>query len=132
MIWAARVPLEAGLTSESSYSGLRLRLNIACYVWLPRTCADFARDRDIFKETSCRGNFEMSCEPGRKSAYSSDLRYRIIWQRIAMKLSVRKVAHNYNLTSVDLTTLSSPEWFTQILYARNVQTQVQSTVRKGP
>ena len=76
------------------YSGLRLRLNIACCVWLPRTCADFARDRDIFKETSCRGNFEMSCEPGRKSAYSSDLRYRIIWQRIAMKLSVRKVAHN--------------------------------------
>ena len=33
----------------------------------------------------------MSCEPGRKSAYSSDL---MIWPRIAMELSVRKVAHN--------------------------------------
>ena len=33
-----------------------------------------------------------------------------------------------HITSVDLMTLSSPEWFTQILYARNVQTQAQSTV----
>ena len=53
-----------------------------CVLRVVTTCADFV----IFKETSCRGNFEMSCEPGRKSAYSSDLRYRMVWQRIAMKL----------------------------------------------
>ena len=40
----------------------------------------------------------MSCEPGRKSAYSSDLRYRMVWQRIAMELSVRKVAHNLSVS----------------------------------
>ena len=65
-------------TGRLHYSRLRLRLNIACCVWLPR--ALILRGIVIFKETSLR-------------------------------------------------TLSSPEWFTQILYARNVQTQAQSTVQ---
>ena len=40
----------------------------------------------------------MSCEPERKSAYSSDLKYRMVWQRIAMELSVRKVAHSLSVS----------------------------------
>jgi len=35
-----------------------------------------------------------SCETSRGSAYSEDLRWRIVWQREAMNLSVREVAGN--------------------------------------
>ena len=53
-----------------------------------------------------RGQFEfvntrtitMSAEPGRKSAYSADLRWRIVWQRIAMELSFRQIALNLNIS----------------------------------
>ena len=38
-----------------------------------------------------------SAEPGRKAAYSSDLRWRIIWQRFGMELCFRKVAENLNI-----------------------------------
>ena len=34
----------------------------------------------------------MSAEPGRTKAYSPDLRWRVVWQRIAMELSCRDVA----------------------------------------
>lgn len=34
----------------------------------------------------------MSAEPGRTKAYSSDLRWRVIWQKIAMELSYREIA----------------------------------------
>jgi len=40
----------------------------------------------------------MSAEPGRKAAYSSDLRWRIIWQRFGMQLCFRKVAENLNIS----------------------------------
>jgi len=39
-----------------------------------------------------------SAEPGQKAAYSSDLRWRIIWQRYGMELSFRKVAENLNIS----------------------------------
>ena len=33
----------------------------------------------------------MSAEPGRKTAYSNDLRWRIVYQRIAMNLPLVKI-----------------------------------------
>ncbi len=39
----------------------------------------------------------MSAEPARKKAYSPDLRWRIIYQRIAMEFSYDKIAHNLNV-----------------------------------
>ena len=38
-----------------------------------------------------------SAEPGRKAPYAADLRWRIIWQRIGMELSYRKIASNLNV-----------------------------------
>ena len=39
----------------------------------------------------------MSAEPGRKTAYSNDLRWRIVYQRIAMNLPFVKIAQNLNI-----------------------------------
>ena len=38
-----------------------------------------------------------SCESSRSSAYSSDLRWRIVWQRLAHSLPAKQVALNLNL-----------------------------------
>ena len=40
----------------------------------------------------------MSAEPGHKSAYSPDLRWRVVWQCIAMELSFRKIALSLNIS----------------------------------
>ena len=40
----------------------------------------------------------MSAEPGRKAAYSSDLRWRVVWQRIGMELPFREIANNRSLS----------------------------------
>ena len=39
----------------------------------------------------------MSAEPGRKTAYSNDLSWRIVYQRIAMNLPFVKIAQNLNI-----------------------------------
>ena len=39
----------------------------------------------------------MSAEPGRKSAYLADLRWRVVWQRIAKEFSFRKIPLNLNI-----------------------------------
>ena len=39
----------------------------------------------------------MSCEPGRTTAYSVDMRWRVVWQRIAMGLSFRAISHRLNI-----------------------------------
>ena len=39
----------------------------------------------------------MSAEPGRKTAYSNYLRWRIVYQRIAMNLPLVKIAQNLNV-----------------------------------
>ena len=39
----------------------------------------------------------MSAEPARKRAYSSDLRWRVVYQRIGMNLSYTKIAKNLNI-----------------------------------
>ena len=41
----------------------------------------------------------MSAEPARKKAYSADLRWRIIYQRLAMELPFYKIATNLNVAS---------------------------------
>ena len=40
----------------------------------------------------------MSAEPGRKTAYSNNLQWRIVYQRIAMNLPLVKIAQNLNVT----------------------------------
>ena len=38
-----------------------------------------------------------SAEPFRRAPYSCDLRWRVVWQRIAMELPYRKIASNLNI-----------------------------------
>ncbi|XP_065908769.1 uncharacterized protein [Dysidea avara] len=38
-----------------------------------------------------------SCEPNRRSPYSPDLRWRIVWQRIGMEQDFRSIAANLNI-----------------------------------
>ena len=38
-----------------------------------------------------------SCEPHRSSAYSEDLRWRIVWQREALGVSCSEIATNLNI-----------------------------------
>ena len=40
----------------------------------------------------------MSAEPGRTTAYSKDLRWRVIWQRLGMGLGYREIAHRLNIS----------------------------------
>ena len=37
-------------------------------------------------------------EPGRKTAYSTDLRWRVIWQKLGMGLGYRQIAHHLNIS----------------------------------
>ena len=41
----------------------------------------------------------MSAEPGRKTAYAADLRWRMIWQRIALEFPLEKIATNLNIAA---------------------------------
>ena len=40
----------------------------------------------------------MSAEPGRTAPYASDLRWRVVWQYIALGLSFRKIAANLSIS----------------------------------
>lgn len=40
-----------------------------------------------------------SAEPGRKAAYSPDIRWRVIWQRLGMGLSFREIARNLSIAT---------------------------------
>ena len=40
----------------------------------------------------------MSADPGRKTAYSVDLRWRVVWQRIGLGLCYREIAQNLNIS----------------------------------
>lgn len=42
---------------------------------------------------------KMSAEPSRKKAYSPDVRWRIVYQRIAMNLQFYKIARNLNIAT---------------------------------
>lgn len=45
-------------------------------------------------QTGNRGRSMTSCEPARSSAYSDDLRWRIVWQTLALRLPVKQVSTN--------------------------------------
>ena len=49
----------------------------------------------VFSKTSTCAT--MSAEPGRKKAYSIDLRWRVVYQRIGMNLSFPKIAERMNI-----------------------------------
>ena len=51
-----------------------------------------------FHQDRAPGKLEMSCEPGRKAAYSADLRYRMVWQRVAMELPFKTIACNLSVS----------------------------------
>ena len=40
----------------------------------------------------------MSAEPNRKAPYSSDMRWRIIWQKFGMDLTYRQIARNLSIS----------------------------------
>ncbi len=40
-----------------------------------------------------------SAEPGRKKAYANDLRWRIVYQRVGMSLSLEKFTSNLNVST---------------------------------
>ena len=40
----------------------------------------------------------MSAEPGKRCAYSADIRWRIVYQRIGMNLGYEKIARNLNVS----------------------------------
>ena len=40
----------------------------------------------------------MSAEPSRKAAYSNDLRWRIVYQRLGMGYSYAKIAQSLNIS----------------------------------
>jgi len=42
-------------------------------------------------------NMSSSAEPGRKAAYSVDLRWRVVWQRLVFEHSFRQIADNLNI-----------------------------------
>ena len=39
----------------------------------------------------------ISAEPGRKTAYAAELHWRVVWQRIGMGLTFRKIAENLSI-----------------------------------
>jgi len=54
----------------------------------------------VFKSTSALNM--ASCEPRRTSPYSNDLRWRMVWQRLARGLTLEQVSSNLN---VDISTI---------------------------
>ena len=46
---------------------------------------------------ACYLSATMSAEPGRKAPYAADLRWRMVWQRIGMEFSCRRIAWNLNV-----------------------------------
>lgn len=45
----------------------------------------------------CHSTTISSAEPGRIKAYSNDLRWRIVYQRIGMQLTFREISTNLNI-----------------------------------
>lgn len=39
----------------------------------------------------------MSAEPGRKKAYQAALRWRVVYQKVGMNLSFKRIARNLNI-----------------------------------
>jgi transposase len=42
---------------------------------------------------------QRSAEPGRKKAYAQDLRWRVVYQKIALNLSFERIGRNLNISA---------------------------------
>ena len=70
-------------------------------------CANVAKSRPTYeyptthaqttKFKSSAGMAGISCEPGRKKAYSKDLRWRMVWQREVLGFKYHQIASNLNV-----------------------------------
>ena len=86
------------VTCICRYSRLRFRSKIPSRVF----CVSLRNLRTFAYARVAAGSLNstesvMSAEPGRKTAYSNDLRWRIVYQRIAMNLPFVKIARNLNI-----------------------------------
>ena len=60
-------------------------------------CSKLRATQTAYALSRGAGKFEMSAEPGRKRAYSTDIRLRVIYQRIGMGLRFCEIATNLNI-----------------------------------
>ena len=74
------------------YRGLRER----CKNRNPWTTTQTTHAQTI-KFKSRAGMAGISCEPGRKKAYSNDLRWRMVWQREVLGYKYHQIASNLNV-----------------------------------
>ena len=51
-----------------------------------------------FQTHECSSRDGFSAEPERKTAYSDDLRWRIVWQRITQEKPYRDIAKSLNIS----------------------------------
>ena len=51
-------------------------------------------DASYSRTKRAHGNFKMSCQPDRSSAYAEDLRWRMVWQRDGLGYSYARIARN--------------------------------------
>ena len=80
-------------TARTRKSSLGTRLHVKDYAHALDSGVEFKfeiKDILVAKMATARS----SCEASRTSTYSQDLRWRIVWQRKALNLSVREVAGN--------------------------------------
>ena len=70
-------------------SALRLRIVLHNYT----LCTLYA----VIDE--CANTEMTSAEPSRRAPYSADLRWRVVWQKIAMELPYKRIAANLNIAT---------------------------------
>ena len=49
-------------------------------------------------KTTTQLSMACSADPGRKTAYSEDLRWRVVWQRLSCEMSYRGIAQSLNIS----------------------------------
>ena len=74
----------------SYYNGFQLRSNFCSATGFRGICV---RER---KREGLKRNLKVSAEPGRKSAYSTDVRSRVVYQCIGMGITFENNAQNLN------------------------------------
>lgn len=59
-----------------------------------RSNGEFPLVFSVSKVKLCKRRRMASCEPSRSSAYSEDIRWRVVWQSLALQLPIKQVAMN--------------------------------------
>ena len=77
-----------------------LQEQYAAYCELLNSIKDISKCDTSFLEIQITVDTEImtSDEPGRKLAYSDDIRWHIVWQKIGMELPYRTIASNLNVS----------------------------------